>query len=115
MVKILSRKGSDPTASSGALGVFDSLNRLLYPIGERYDLRLGFGSGIVEAGRRHGHQKPHLHVMVAEGRAREAYLPKEAAVFEDLGLRFGHTLRDCPKSPDRPQTEASKADETARK
>jgi hypothetical protein len=31
--------------------------------------------------------------MVADGRAREAYLPEEAPVFEDLGLRFGHTLR----------------------
>ena len=30
--------------------------------------------------------------MVAEGLAREAYLPEEVAIFEDLELCFGHTL-----------------------
>src|ERR671911_2670420 len=74
-------------------GFRQALRRLLHPLGGRRNFGLGLVAGTVEAGRGHSHEDPHLHVVVAEGLARETYLPEEVAAFEDLALRLRHLLR----------------------
>jgi hypothetical protein len=55
---------------------------------------VGFGvwARAVEACRLHGHQDADLHVVVAEGLAREAYLAEEVPALEHLELSLGHLL-----------------------
>src|SRR5918998_6885629 len=73
-------------------GLRQALRWLLRPLGGRRNFGLGLVAGPVEAGRGHSHEDPHLHVVVAEGLARETYLPEEVAAFEDLALRLRHPL-----------------------
>src|ERR671921_1679957 len=65
-------------------GFRQALRRLLRPLGGRRNFGLGLVAGTVEAGRGHSHEDPHLHIVVADGLARETYLPEEVAAFEDL-------------------------------
>ena len=64
----------------------------MHPLRQKCDLGLKLRAGVVEAGGAHGHQDPHLHVVVAQSPARESHLPEEIAALEHLDLHLGHLL-----------------------
>src|SRR5918992_6315671 len=81
----LSREGFFVVA--GPKGVAKACTRTLLggpinPLRLRCDLGLRLRTGVVETGGSHGHNNPHLHVMVAQSLAREPNLPEEIPTLE---------------------------------
>src|SRR3712207_4416707 len=64
----------------------------LQPNGRRGDLALGRVTSVPGPGSADGHQHPHLHVLLAQDLAREAYLPDDVPHPEDHHLGLGHLL-----------------------
>src|SRR4028118_1802327 len=69
------------------------LIRSLHPDGRGGDLSLGRVTGIPGPGPAHGHQRPHLHVLLAVDLAREARHSQEVAHPEEHHFSPGHFLR----------------------
>src|SRR4028118_797669 len=68
------------------------LIRSLHPDGRGGDLSLGRVTGIPGPGPAHGHQRPHLHVLLAVDLAREARHSQEVAHPEEHHFSPGHVF-----------------------
>ena len=66
--------------------------RFVDPFGVWGEVGFWVWARAVEAGGLHGHQDADLHVVVAEGLAREAHLAEEISAFEYLELGLRHLL-----------------------
>ena len=66
--------------------------RFVHPFGVRGDVGFGVWAWAVEACRFYGHQDPHLHVVVAEGLAREPDLAEEVPALQHVEFSPGHLL-----------------------